>query len=108
MKNLKVLLFALLLSTSVVFANNFVPDIPVKEIRSQVADLFTTPEFKVTEDIVVNITFTFSTDGDIIVLSVDSKDPEILKYVRNNLNHKYIDTPGEPNRIFSLPLKITK
>lgn len=108
MKNLKLLSIALFITTSSLFAMEIVPDIPVKEIRTQVVELFHTPEFVVSEEINVNITFTFSTEGEIVVLKVDSKDPEVLKYVRKYMNHKMIDTPGEPNRIFYLPLRISE
>lgn len=109
MKNLKVLSIALFIATSSLFASEIVPDIPVKEIRTQVVELFDeVPDFYVEEDVLVNIEFTFSSEGDIVVLNVDSKNREILKYVRNYMNHKYIDTPGEPNRLFTLPLRIAK
>jgi len=108
MKNLKVLSIALLIATTSLFATEIVPDIPVKEIRVQVADLFETPEFYLDEDTIVNILFTFSSAGDIVVLKVDSTDKEVLKYVSKYMNHKMIQTPGEVNRIFTLPLRINK
>jgi len=110
MKNLKVLAFVLVfvISTASLFATEIVPDIPVKEIRTQVADLFLDADFNIENEKIVNITFTFSSAGDIVVLKVDSKDREVLKYVSKYMNHKMIQTPGEPNRIFILPLRIKK
>ncbi len=108
MKNLKVLALALVISTGSLFAAEIVPDIPVKEIRSQIVDLFHAPEFTLNEELKLNIVFTFNSEGKIVVLSVDSKDPDVLDYVRKNLNNKTIDTPGEMNRIFTMPLRLTK
>ena len=108
MKNLKILAFAFIISTSSLFASEIVPDIPVKDIRSQVVDLLSNPEFKINEEIVVNVLFTFSSEGDIVVLKVDSQNPDVIQYVRDHINHKMIATPGEPNREFTLPLRITK
>ncbi|MBG7629212.1 MAG: hypothetical protein IZT56_02155 [Bacteroidetes bacterium] len=110
MKNLKVLAFVLVfvISTTSLFATDVVPDIPVKQIRTQVADLFVDADFTIEKEIIVNIVFTFSSEGDIVVLKVDSKDRDVLDYVSKYMNHKMIQTPGEPNRLFTLPLRITK
>jgi len=108
MRNLKVLPIALLIATSSLFATEIAPDIPVKQIRTQVADLFQAPEFNLDEDTIVNILFTFSSEGDIVVLKVDSTDKEVLNYVSKYMNHKMIQTPGEVNRVFTLPLRINK
>ena len=88
MKNLKVFALALVITTGSLFASEIVPDIPVKEIRTQIVDLFHAPEFTFQDDLTVNIVFTFNSEGKIVVLSVDSKDPDVLNYVRKNLNHK--------------------
>lgn len=110
MKNLKVLafVFAFVISTSSLFAINVVPDIPVKEIRTQVVELFDDANFNIEKETVVNIMFTFSSEGDIVILKIDSKDSDIRKYVEKQMHHKMIETPGEPDRVFTLPLRITK
>ena len=81
MKNLKVFafVFAFVIATSSLFAIG--TDIPAKEIRNQVSDLFENPDMNINEDTVVNITFTFNTEGEIVVLNIDSKDKEVIKYV---------------------------
>lgn len=110
MKKFKLLALALVFGTMSLFATttNGMPDIPVKQIGSQILSLFTTPDFDVNEDINVNITLTFDSEGKIIVLKVDSKDKDVLKYVNETLNHKTLETPGEMNRVFTLPLKIIR
>lgn len=108
MKNLKVLVLALVISTGSLFAAEIVPDIPVKEIRSQIVDLFQAPEFAIQDELKINIVFTFNSEGEIVVLNVDSKDSDVLDYVRKNLNNQTIDSPGEMNRVFTMPLRLTK
>lgn len=108
MKNLKIFAIALIISTSSLFAAEIVPDIPAKDIRSQVVELLANPEFQINEELVVNVVFTFSSEGDIIVLKIDSTNPNVKQYIRDHINHKMIATPGEPNREFTLPLRITK
>jgi len=107
MKNLKVIALAFVISTTSLFAAEIVPDIPVKTIRTQVVDLFHTADFDISKETVVKITFTFNTEGEIVVLKVDSKDADVLDYVRKYMNQQVIETPGEPNREFILPLRIT-
>jgi hypothetical protein len=109
MKKFNLLALALSIGTMSLFATtttNEVPDIPVKVIATQVASLFTTPNFSIEEDLSVNILFTFDSEGKIVVLRVDSKDKDVLKYVYETMNHKTVVTPGEVNRVFKLPLKI--
>lgn len=106
MKNLKIITIAFIIITSSLFAKDIVPDVPVKEIRTQVIDLFETPNFSINKELTVNVLFTFSSEGDIIVLKIDSIDPKVIKYISSQMNHKMIATPGEPNREFILPVHI--
>tara|TARA_B100000508_G_C11397962_1_gene246787 strand:- start:551 stop:880 length:330 start_codon:yes stop_codon:yes gene_type:complete len=109
MKRMKLLALALVIGTSSLFAASiFDDDVPAKLIGTQVADLFDTPNFEIEDDLTVNITFTFDSEGKIVVLNVDSRDYDVLNYIRKNMNHQLIQTPGEPNREFIMPLKITK
>ena len=57
-------------------------------MRNQVVALIDAPNFNINQEITVTITFTFSSAGEIVVLNVDSKDTEVLNYVRKNLNQK--------------------
>jgi hypothetical protein len=109
MKKFNLLALALAIGTMSLFATtttNEVPDIPVKVIATQIASLFTTPDFAIEEDLNVNILFTFDSEGKIVVLRVYSSDKDVLNYVYETLNHKMIQTPGEMNRAFKLPLKL--
>ena len=110
MKNLKLLALAFVIGSSSLFAaSTELPDVPVKQISIQISELFTAaPDFTVSEDMKINVVFTFNSDGEVIVLKVDSKDKDVLNYIRKTLNHKMIDTPGEMNRVFTMPLTINK
>ena len=110
MKKFNFLALALAIGTMNLFATttNEVPDIPVKVIATQITSLFTTPDFAIEEDLSVKVLFTFDSDGKIVVLRVGSKDKDVVNYVNESMNNKTIDTPGEMNRVFSLPLKIER
>jgi len=97
---------ALVIGTASVMANNVSPDTPKKEIRTQIVKLLDTPNFTLKKDINVLVTFTFSSDGEIVVLNVNSGNKNVLKYVRKNLNYKKIQNPGERDKLYEMPLKI--
>ena len=75
-------------------------------IRSQIIKLMDAPDFTMNEETTVLITFTFDSEGEIIVLNVDSRDHDILKYVRKNLNYQKIENPGKRDKLYSMPLKM--
>jgi hypothetical protein len=39
-------------------------------------------------------------------LSVDSGNSDVLNYIRENLNYKKIQNPGEKDRLYRMPLKL--
>ena len=109
MKKLKLLAIAFIVGIATVFASEVdKPDVPKNEIRDQIIDLLETPEFSIENEVTVNVSFTFSSEGDIVVLNVDSQNKEVLNYIRTNLNHKTIENPGEQDKVFVMPIKFEK
>ena len=109
MKKLKVLVLVAVISTASAFAKTGgVLDVPVKQIGSQVANLFKNPDFAIEKELIVNVIFTFNEEGKIVVLHIASKDKEIINYVRKTLINKSIHTPGEVDRVFKIPVSIKK
>jgi hypothetical protein len=106
MKKLKLFAFALFIGTTTLFANYVNPDDSTKEMRNQIAALMDAPNFDIDQEITVTITFTFSSAGEIVVLNVDSKNAEVLNYVRKNLNQKVISNPGEKLKHYTMPLTL--
>jgi len=106
MKKLILTALVLVITTTTLFAADVTPDETNKNIRNQIIQLMDAPDFTINEDTTVAITFTFNSEGEIIVLSVDSKDHKVLNYVRENLNHKVIANPGERDKLYSFQLKV--
>ena len=105
MRKFQLLALAFVIGTASVFAVNPNPT-PKKVIRSQIVDLLTTPEFDVNTTMTVHVTFTFNSDGQIVVLKVDSRNKDVLNYLRTHLNYQKVDNPGEKDKIYSMDLKI--
>ena len=106
MRKFKLMALALVIGTASLFANNGESDVRKKDMRIQIVKLLNAPNFIVENDMDVTITFTFSSEGEIVVLSVDSTNRDVLNYVRENLNYKKIQNPGERDKLYSMPLKL--
>ncbi|MFD0761812.1 hypothetical protein ACFQZW_06935 [Lutibacter aestuarii] len=106
MKKFKLLTLALIIGTSSLFAANIEEDISKDKMRSEIVKLLEKPDFIVENEIYVNITFTFSSEGEVVVLNVDSKNQDVLNYIRKNLNYKKIENPGVRDKIYSMPITV--
>lgn len=109
MRKLKLLALALVIGTVSTFAlNSEDPGAPKEEIRNQIVKMLKSPDFKISNAMTVEISFTFSSEGEIVVLGVNSKNRDVLNYIRENLNYKKIQNPGERDKLYTMPLKIAQ
>lgn len=108
MRKFKLLALAFVFGTMSVFATNeLIPEVvPAKVIRNQIVKLLAAPNFAIEAETKIAISFTFNSEGKIVVLGVNSSDKHILNYVRNNVNGKVMDMPGEKDKLYTMPLKI--
>ena len=107
MRKFKLFAIAMLIGTAGLFATELEnSNMPKEGMRSEIVQLLKAPEFTVPTDINVTITFTFSSEGELVVLGVDSKNSDVLNYIRKNLNYKKIDNPGKRDKLYSMPLKL--
>ena len=107
MKKFKLMALAFLIGTASLFAVNIDDEEkPSKEIRNEIVQLLQTPDFVLTEDINVVLKFTFSSEGEIVVLCPGCDNNEVVNYIRKNLNYKKFKNPGERDKIYLLPLKL--
>lgn len=107
MKKFKLVALALVIGTSSLFAFDTEGlDLSKNEIRDQIVKLLETADFTVENETTINLTFTFSSQGEIVVLNVDSKEPELLKFIRKNLNYHEIENPGVRDKIYTMPLNL--
>ena len=110
MRKLQMLALALVIGVTSAFATTTSsdpdPEMLKKEIRSQIAELLNEGQFTVNDEKTVYITFTFSSKGEIVVLEIDTLDRDVIRYVRENLNYKKIETPGTRDKLYTMPLTI--
>ena len=108
MRTFKLTIVALLIGTTTLLATTLKLDPSKTDLQTQIAELLHTPDFTVEEDATVNIEFTFSSNGEVVVLKIDSFDRDVINYVREHLNYKKIENPGTPQKLYTVPVKLTR
>lgn len=107
MNKFKLMAIAFVLGTASLFAstiNN--PDVSGDEVRSQIVQLVNASANSIDTKISVNITFSFNTDGEIVVLKVNSPDKEVLNFIRENINGKKIENPGKVRKRYEMLITV--
>lgn len=107
MNKFRLLAIALVFGTASLFANNEInPNISKDEIRKQIVELVADSEVSVDVELVINVTFTFSSEGEIVILDVDTQEEEILDFLRTTINSKKLENPGKVNRHYTMPISL--
>ncbi|MCK8521109.1 hypothetical protein M0D21_06005 [Aquimarina sp. D1M17] len=111
MKKLLILVFAIVLGTSQLFANNNPTKSPEQQLRNQIALLLESPEIVVEQgELKAQIEFTLNSKGEVVVLSVNAEREIVESFVKSRLNYKKVDSDiaNKGNRVFQITLKIRK
>lgn len=61
-------------------------------------------KFEIKENYKTHFTFTFNSDGEIVVLDVNSNRKDIKEYIRKNINKKKLENPGVKNQKYTMPI----
>ena len=107
MKKFKLLALAFVIGTASIFAAN-VDDLkkPTKELRNEIVKLLQASDIELDNDATVIIKFTFNSEGEMVVLCPGCTNKKLVNFIRENLNHKKFENPGERDKIYKMPLKI--
>ncbi len=105
-----VMVAAMLLSTGSILASDPVKPRPEKSLSHQVWKLLKDNRIEVSEDedLEAKILLTLNADNEIVVISVESVDKKLERFVKARLNYKKVDfTPLEKGKRYIIPLRIT-
>ena len=108
MNKFKLLVITLVLGTTTLFAstsNN--PEISKDDIRKQIIELVQSSDITLDNQVTVNVTFTFSSEGELVVLKVNSTDKEVLNFIRETLNAKKLENPGKAYKHYTLAINVS-
>lgn len=77
---------------------------PTKELRNEIIQLLQNPDFALEKDVTVTIKFTFSSEGEMVVLCPGCKDKELKQFISTKLNYKKFEHFGVKDKIYRMPL----
>jgi len=107
MNKFRLLAIALVFGTMSLFANSIpTSEVSKDEIRAQIIELVENSQNTIESEVTVKVTFTFSSEGEIVVKKVGSTDKDVLAFIRENINSKKLENPGKVNKNYTMPIVI--
>ena len=105
MKKLKFFTLALFFGMTSMFASENTDETNI-EIRDQISALFDNAYTETVDDLNMTLTFTFNSEGEIVVLNVDSNRKDIKDFVRKYVNNQKLESPGLMNVKYMVPINV--
>lgn len=107
MNLIKTLLLATIISfSSQISASTDNPSDNLKSVTEQIETYLKFSEVKVYDDVIVNIKFKINENNKIIIISSDSNNYDISKFIKTRLNSKKLSINKTNNyRFYSIPVK---
>jgi len=104
-----VLAAAFLFIAGNLFANDSETSDPNKELAVQIGELLKDNTFVLDEeDITAKVLFTLNHKKEIVVISVDTDDEVLERFVKSRLNYKTVEIPvSKEGTMFTVPVRIT-
>jgi len=110
MKKIKIASVAFMLfATLGAFANTGNNENPEKSLSSQIYEMLEENPFQIlSSELTADVRFTINNKGELVVLSVDTKNEVLEKFVKSRLNYKKVEAGSiVEGRIYTVPVRIT-
>lgn len=106
MKTLKLLLLAVLMTTTTVaLADN--PTKRGKSVTYEIEQMLKNSNLLIEDDLKVNVFFTLSEDNRIVVKYVRSENEKVAQFLTERLNNKKVHGQNwDQNKLYELPVRI--
>lgn len=106
MKTFKsIVLAAVLLVGTTVSAHVDIKKKPAN-VTEEIGQLLENPSFDVPQDIQATTTLMINDDGEVVVLSVDTDNEVVERFVKSRLNYKKLINKLECGKEYNVPIKI--
>ncbi len=76
------------------------------EMKKELANHLARPEFKIQERTTVKVCFTVNEANELVVLSVDSEDVTIKRFIQGRLNYKKFETTPIVGQTYHVPVTL--
>jgi hypothetical protein len=105
-----VLAAAFLLAIGNLVANDSKTIDPTKELAVQIGDLLKDNNFVLDEeDLTAQVLFTLNHKKEIVVISVDTENPVLERFVKSRLNYHTVEgVAGKTGKMYTVPVRITE
>ena len=99
---------AMLLSVSNVSANTVNEVDPLKSLSAQISQLLSDNNFTESEtEFTAQVRFTLNNQNQIVVLSVDTENLVLERFVKSKLNYKTVDMADyKEGKLYTIPVRI--
>jgi len=107
MKTIKsvVLALALVFATSL-YANPIGDKKTKAQVEQQIGELLEEPQFEIEQDCKASVSFTVNDNNEMVVLSVDTDNNRVERFVKSRLNYKKLEADLPGGRFYTVPLKL--
>lgn len=108
MKSIQMLVLVVTLTFSTMLsANTEAKDAEASAITTEVFKRLEHPKFLLENDVLVHVTLTLNKNNELVVLTVDSENEEIVNYIKDRLNYKKVAVNiFNKGRNYSVPVRL--
>ncbi|MCZ6594659.1 MAG: hypothetical protein O6943_07080 [Bacteroidetes bacterium] len=109
MKTIKSITLALVLlvGTTLFAANPIADKVNKEEASLEIAQLLKGPLFELDVDTHASVLLIINSENELVVLSVDTENEQVERYIKNRLNYKKLKNSLEIGKEYRLPVIIT-
>ena len=107
MKNLKVVVSAFLILVSTTISTAALAADDPKTTSEEIASLLKNPGFDVEHDITAFVTFIINKNSEIVILSIDSEDENMKRFIKGRLNYQKVGSSEEKGKEYKVPVRMT-
>ncbi len=103
-----VLVAAMLLSSASIFANNVTDNDPTNSLSAQISEMLSDNAFTDEDmDLSAQVRFTLNSEGEIVILSVDTESDKFESFVKNKLNYQVVqENDVEEGKMFTVSVRL--
>tara|TARA_R110002126_G_scaffold67779_8_gene171558 strand:+ start:1971 stop:2306 length:336 start_codon:yes stop_codon:yes gene_type:complete len=103
-----VVVAAMLLATGNVLANDVKGENPTKNLSIQISEMLSENNFsEMHKDLTAQVRFTLNSDGEIVVLSVNTKFDKMESFVKSKLNYQKVNLAEvEEGKVYTIPVRV--
>jgi len=105
MKKVKVILVALTLMLGTLLTTAANPATTAKTpLSAEIAKLLEDPYFIQDVELLTTVTFLINSEGEIVVLDVDTENQQVERFIKSRLNYSKINTQLQKGKEYKVPV----